>query len=374
MRRAAAAPVVALEPALRQRLHASLLGWFDREQRDLPWRRTRDPYAIWLSEVMLQQTQVTTVIPYWERFLARFPTVSDLAAAELPELLSMWSGLGYYARARALHRSAQAIAQQHGGQLPRTAAQLRELPGFGPYTSGAVASIAFGESTPLVDGNVIRVFARLFGIDGDPSSKGVIERMWAQAAALVPAERPGDFNQALMELGATVCAPRSPRCLLCPVQRECVALATGRVEQLPSPKAKKARKALTLTAAVVRREGRVLLARRPESGLFGGLFELPSVEGEGLAALFGAGAVQGELLATVERTLTHRDLRLQLFAFEVGRLPKQLGDYLEHRFVRPEELDGLGLSTAARACLEALGFVAPKPLRPKRAAGTRAPR
>src|SRR5690242_12452624 len=170
-----------------------LLAWYDRERRDLPWRRTKDPYAIWLSEVMLQQTQVATVIPYWHRFLARFPDVNALAAAELPEVLSLWRGLGYYARARALHRAAQAISSQHAGQLPRTATELRELPGFGPYTAGAVASIAFGERTPIVDGNVVRVLARIFEIEGDPSTREVQKRIWALAGELVPARNPGEF-------------------------------------------------------------------------------------------------------------------------------------------------------------------------------------
>jgi A/G-specific adenine glycosylase len=200
-----------------KRLRAALLAWFDRNRRELPWRRTRDPYAIWLSEVMLQQTQVATVIPYWERFLARFPTVTALAEAPLDEVLSLWSGLGYYSRARNLHRAANEVVARHGGALPASHAALLALPGFGRYTAGAVASIAFGLPEPLVDGNVARVFSRACAIEGAPGDREREKKLWAEAARWVQGERPGELNQALMELGATVCTARSPRCGLCPL-------------------------------------------------------------------------------------------------------------------------------------------------------------
>ncbi|MBS2032067.1 MAG: A/G-specific adenine glycosylase [Deltaproteobacteria bacterium] len=338
----------------RDALPDLLLTWYRRARRDLPWRRTRDPYAIWLSEVMLQQTQVVTVIPYWHKFLARFPTVEALAAAELPEVLSMWSGLGYYSRARTLHRAANVIASAHAGKLPRTAEALRELPGFGPYTAGAVASIAFGQQTPIVDGNVVRVLARLFEIEGDPSSREVQKKIWALAGELVPSDSPGDFNQALMELGATVCTPKNPTCLLCPVRATCGALQSKRVDQLPSPKARAARKSLRRTSAIVLRNEKLLLGRRPDAGLFGGLWELPSVDGDraALAAALGRGFTLGEAVATVERTLTHRDLSFELVRTRAPARIRSIAPYVELRWVGRDEARELGMATAMTACLE----------------------
>ena len=202
-----------------RRVRAPLLAWYDAHKRDLPWRRTRDPYAIWISEAMLQQTRVETVIPYWERFLETFPTVDALAAADIDEVYAVWTGLGYYSRARNLKHAAETIVGQHAGALPDTAEGLETLKGIGRYTAGAVASIAFDREAPLVDGNVIRVFARLLGIREDSASKAVVDRMWDEAARLVVGPRPGDLNQALMELGATVCTPRNPSCLICPGAR-----------------------------------------------------------------------------------------------------------------------------------------------------------
>lgn len=334
-------------------LAQALVSWYRAAKRDLPWRRTRDPYAIWLSEVMLQQTQVVTVIPYWEKFLARFPTVHALAGAELPEVLAMWRGLGYYSRARTLHRAAQAIVSAHGGELPASVEALRELPGFGPYTAGAVASIAFGQQTPIVDGNVVRVLARLFEVEGDPSTREVQKRIWALAGELVPEEAPGDFNQALMELGATVCAPRNPTCLLCPVRASCGALKSSRVEKLPSPKTRAVRKGLHRTSAVVLKRGMLLLGRRPDRGLFGGLWELPSVDGdrEALQAAL-RGFKLGEALGEVQRTLTHRDLRIGLIEARAPARLTAIAPYVELRWATREEAAELGMASAMTACLE----------------------
>ena len=271
-------------PERDREIEAALGAWFDRVARDLPWRRTRDPYAIWLSEVMLQQTRVETVIPYYERFLARYPTVADLAGATLDQVLSLWSGLGYYRRARVLHLAAREVTERYGGAFPAEAAGLRDLPGVGAYTAGAIASIAFDRREALVDGNVARVLARLEGIDDDIKSAAGARRLWAAAARLVPAERPGRFNQALMELGATVCTPRSPRCDACPVDGACAARAAGREEELPVISPKREAPSVAMVAAVVRAGRRVLLARRAEGGLFGGLWEPPMVEAPSLAA------------------------------------------------------------------------------------------
>ncbi len=338
-------------------LERALLRWFDRERRDLPWRRTRDAYAIWLSEVMLQQTQVSTVIPYWHRFLARFPDVGALAAAPLEEVLSQWKGLGYYSRARNLHRAAQAIVEHHGGQLPRELEALRALPGFGRYTAGAVASIAFGVKAPLVDGNVARVFSRLFELEGATGDRAREARLWATAEAHVSTARPGDWNQALMELGATVCLPKGARCDACPLASACGARASGRVEQLPPPKVRAARKVLRWAVAVCERRGKLLWAQRPAEGLFGGLWELPSAElgrgespTEGLTRVLGPRLELGELLGRTHRVLTHRELKLELFRARLSGRPRT-GEYRALRWVSEAELPALAISTAMRAAL-----------------------
>jgi len=213
-----------------------LLAWYDRDKRPLPWRDQPDPYRIWLSEVMLQQTRIEAVRGYYDRFLERFPTVEALAAAPLDAVLHAWAGLGYYSRARNLHRAAQMVAFERGGRFPDTADELAELPGVGRYTAGAIASIAFGRRAPVVDGNVARVLSRLAGLAGDVRSPVVSRRLWALAAEWIDAERPGDFNQALMELGETICVPRSPDCARCPVRARCAAHRQGRVAELPTPR------------------------------------------------------------------------------------------------------------------------------------------
>ncbi|MGH7289297.1 MAG: A/G-specific adenine glycosylase, partial [Myxococcota bacterium] len=210
-----------------------LLTWYRRERRDLPWRRTRDPWAIWVSETMLQQTRVETVIPYYERFLERFPSVQALADAEPDELMKSWAGLGYYSRARNLKAAAHKVVEEHGGRVPDDLEALRELPGVGRYTAGALASIAFDRPAPIVDGNVARVLARLLDLDFDVKSPAGQRRLWDEAAALADGPSPGDLNQALMELGALVCTPRAPRCPLCPLREDCRGLAAGRAEALP---------------------------------------------------------------------------------------------------------------------------------------------
>jgi A/G-specific adenine glycosylase len=340
-------------------LRAELLAWFDRHRRDLPWRNTADPYAIWLSEVMLQQTQVATVIPYWRRFLERFPNVQALAAAQLPDVLALWRGLGYYSRARNLHRAAKEVASKHGGRLPSTAEQLLELPGFGRYTAGAVASIAFGEAAPLVDGNVARVLSRLFVVEGAPGDRQREARLWQLAEELVPGERPGAWNQALMELGATVCRPEGPTCLLCPVRAHCGALRQGRVDDLPPPRQRAAPKRLALAVAVWERRGSFLLARREESGLFGGLWEMPCVPlRASLRALsvafarLGLRLTVGESLGVVRRTLTHRALELHLFRATGRAVPRRAVEYRELRWASLAEAEALGMSTAMEKALE----------------------
>src|SRR5262245_36972849 len=216
-----------------RKIRAKLLAWYDRNGRDLPWRRTRDPYAIWVSEVMLQQTQVKTVLGRYAHFLGRFPSVGALARAREADVLHAWQGLGYYSRARRLHQAARAVHERHAGLIPRSREGLLRLPGVGAYSAGAVASIAFGERVPVVDGNVVRVLTRLFALAGDPGRAPLRARLWDIASELVPDGRPGDFNQALMELGATLCTPRGPASGRCPLARECRARARGTADRLP---------------------------------------------------------------------------------------------------------------------------------------------
>jgi A/G-specific adenine glycosylase len=271
-------PAPAPDPAL---LADALLAWYDRHARRLPWRarpgRRADPYRVWLSEIMLQQTTVATVGPYFAAFLARWPTIEALAAAELDAVLHAWQGLGYYARARNLHRCARWLVERRGGRFPGDEAGLRELPGVGAYTAAAIAAIAFDRPATVVDGNVERVMARLFAVaEPLPGAKPALRQ---RAASLTPAQRPGDYAQAVMDLGATICRPRGPACGLCPWQGACAAHRAGNAEAYPSKAAKAARPLRHGVAFwAVRRSGEVLLRRRPERGLLGGMMEVPSTD------------------------------------------------------------------------------------------------
>jgi A/G-specific adenine glycosylase len=314
-----------------------LLSWFRGARRDLPWRKEpRDPYAVWVSEVMLQQTRVDVVVPYYERFLARFPTLRALADAPLDDVLALWSGLGYYARARNLHRAAQAC----GGELPRTAPQLRALPGFGPYTAAAVASLAFNEDVALVDGNVARVLARVFRLAGDARAQA-----WKMAPELLPRGHAGEFNEALMELGATVCTPRAPDCASCPLRRTC----RGKADPTKFPVARPRPKRPLLewrALALTRKDGAILFARRPEGALFAGLWDLPADPPEGIR-VHGRPRSRG----VVEQTLTHREVRVAIRAARASGIPKSG----EVRWVAPDGIRGLGLSSLARKALHQAG-------------------
>src|SRR5436305_2815152 len=300
-----------------------LLAWFDLHRRGLPGRRTRDPYRIWLSEVMLQQTRVETVLPFYNRFLERFPAVEDLAAAGIEEVLALWSGLGYYRRARQLHAAARRIAEL--GSFPATVEGLLALPGIGAYTAAAVASIAFGVAVPVMDGNVERVLSRCLALDEDPKSGSARRQLLAAAAGLLDPERPGDGNQALMELGATLCSPRRPKCLLCPLRSGCRAAREGDPELYPVARTKRQGERHRLVVAVVEEEGGVLLFRRPEdSVLLAGNWDLTcaTVEIDGvppeespeaaLASRYGGRWTLGPRAAGVRHGITYRDLEVDV--------------------------------------------------------------
>ncbi len=252
-----------------------LLTWYAAHARPLPWRGHPDPYAVWVSEVMLQQTQVATVAPYFARWMARFPTVAALAAADEQEVLALWEGLGYYRRARALHRAAQEVVARYGGRLPADPARLQDLPGIGRYTAHAIASLAFGRDVPALDGNAKRVFARVFGVEEAVDTAAGEKRLWALAAEHLPQGQAAAYNQALMDLGATVCTPRAPRCASCPLRDLCRARRTGNPEAYPKKRRRAAVPHYTVVAAVIARQGLVLIAQRPPDGLLGNLWEFP---------------------------------------------------------------------------------------------------
>jgi len=260
-------------------LQERLVNWYQKQKRDLPWRKTQDPYAIWVSEVMLQQTQVKTVLGYYERWMQRFPSVTALAAADDADVLHAWQGLGYYSRARRLLAGARAVTERHAGKLPRNLEALLALPGVGPYSAGAIASIAFGLPEPIVDGNVVRVLCRLFALRGDPAKAPLKQELWRRARELVVASDPSAFNQSLMELGATICTPTSPRCPECPVAEQCRALAQGVARELPQLAKRKAPTEVRTAAAYVRRGDSVLLRQMPaDAPRWAGLWVLPFTE------------------------------------------------------------------------------------------------
>nr|WP_150700024.1 A/G-specific adenine glycosylase [Pandoraea terrae] len=257
---------------------ARLIAWqAEHGRHDLPWQNTRDAYRIWLSEIMLQQTQVATVIPYYERFLVRFPTVDALAAAPQDDVMALWAGLGYYSRARNLHRCAQAVVSQHGGTFPASVEALAELPGIGRSTAAAIAAFAYDAHAAILDGNVKRVLARVFGIDGFPGTPKVEREMWALAEALLPDDHLPAYTQGMMDLGATLCGRGKPRCGECPFETDCAAHATGRERTLPAPKPKKAQPVRFVDVLVVRAGAHVLFEKRPDSGIWGGLWSLPEL-------------------------------------------------------------------------------------------------
>lgn len=298
---------MSIDSAVVETIRRQLLAWYRRSQRALPWRSTRDPYRIWISEIMCQQTQVDTVIPRYHRFLERFPDVAALASASEESVCEEWAGLGYYRRARNLHRAARWIAEEGGGEFPSDAKSLQRLPGVGRYTAGAIASIAFSEAAPLVDGNVARVLSRVFELDEPPDSTTATHQLWRWATQLVPDDDPGDFNQALMELGALVCMPKRVACLLCPLRSVCQGNASGRALEFPRPKSKVRRKPMRIAFAWVEDEtGAVWLEQRPLEGLWAGLWELPSApDSECLVTRWGQ---VSESLARIEHTLSHRDV------------------------------------------------------------------
>lgn len=314
---------------LRADFAKTLLTWYDTNAIALPWRGSRDPYQIWLSEIMLQQTRVTAVKDYYQNFLAKFPTIQNLAAASQDEVLKAWEGLGYYSRARNLHKLAKIVAHEHAGKFPVTAEALQHLPGIGRYTAAAIASIAFDERAAVLDGNVIRILTRLYDIAEEISAPKIAKQLWDLAESLLPNERCGDYNQAMMDLGRLICLPRNPLCQNCPVQKFCQALKNNTVHLRPVKKAKARLPDRYAVAGVVRdAQGRILIVQRPQDGLLGGLWMLPQVVCERDAAAqeilqqyfrkeFRLKIRATEQMASAKQTFTHFHLSLRAFACEI---------------------------------------------------------
>lgn len=347
--------------AIRRRL----LGWYDQNKRDLPWRRRPgDGYAQLLAEVMLQQTQVATTTDYYIRFIKRFPTVETLAKASLDDVLTLWSGLGYYQRARNLHAAAQQIVAEHDGVVPNEVDALMTLPGIGRYTAGAIASVAYDVRAPILDGNVTRVLMRLWADRREPKQPSVVEKLWQGSEELLPRKRCGDFNQALMELGATVCSPRSPSCLACPIRNYCRAFSEDLTDRIPATaKRTKVAKA-TIVVAAIKHGDALLFVQRPKKGLWGGLWELPSefvADGESIdqtrqrlrKRLPAKCRLYKKELGQVQRMLTHRKLTFHVYQGHISSpaIVKKIADQTA-RWVTPANSKKLGISRACQAVLK----------------------
>ena len=321
----------------------------------LPWQGTRDAYRIWLSEIMLQQTQVATAIPYYERFVARFPDVASLAAAPDDGVMALWSGLGYYARARNLHRAAREVLEFHGGVFPVAAEALRRLPGIGRSTAAAIAAFASGERGAILDGNVRRVLARHAGIAGDPASGEVMSRLWEEAESRLPRQDIESYTQGMMDLGAEVCLPRKPHCLICPVNSDCVARIESRVDVLPGRRVRAPARRKRIVMLVVLSRGEVLLEKRPASGIWGGLWSLPEADvgdapGEALARDWGLQALAVEAMEPFEHAFTHFTLEVEPWRVRLGKSTR-LAEGKAGTWLALSELAGAALPSPVRKLL-----------------------
>ena len=342
-----------------------LVAWYIDRARDLPWRRTTDPYRIWISEIMLQQTTVVAVIPYFERFLERFPTVNDLAVAAESDVLRLWEGLGYYSRARNIHRAANAIVERYAGAFPADLKTLQLLPGIGRYTAGAIASFAFDRRAPIVEANTLRLYSRLLGYDGDPRSSEGQQELWSFAEAILPRTAPGRLNQALMELGATVCTPREPRCESCPVRTHCRAFRDGTQTTIPRPKPKAAITAVTEASIAIRMGSKFLLRRRSSKERWAGLWDFIRFEierdaktvsvpqlVESVKERTGLSVELGHQVVELKHGVTR--YRITLKCFTAIKIRGRLKSSEEWEWVEPANFDKYPLSVTARQFAERL--------------------
>ena len=347
--------------AQNRQFSRQVLDWFDQYGRkDLPWQQDITPYRVWVSEIMLQQTQVTTVIPYFERFMARFPTVESLARAEEDEVLHLWTGLGYYARARNLHRCAKVVHGDLGSAFPSSVDELAELPGIGRSTAGAIRSIAFEQPAAILDGNVKRVLARYAAIEGWPGQSSVANDLWALAEKLTPKQRCRDYSQAMMDLGATLCVRSQPQCATCPLEDNCQAHASGRQQDFPGRKPKKEKPVKQTTMLIIRNPlGEVLLAKRPSEGIWGGLWSLPEVESEAAAAdycldRFGCEPLKAQPWNGFRHTFSHYHLDIQPLLMELPRSPESVLEANSLLWYNLSSPEAVGLAAPVSRLLESL--------------------
>ena len=338
-----------------------VLDWYDEDGRhDLPWQCAATPYSIWVSEIMLQQTQVATVIPYFERFLERFPDIASLAQSCRDEVLAHWSGLGYYARGRNLHDAAAIVVRQHDGKLPQTLDELTALPGIGRSTAGAILSLGFGQRAVILDGNVKRVLARYFAVAGWPGRTAVARELWDLAEQLTPHERVDDYTQAIMDLGATLCRRGDPDCERCPVRQRCAARIAGTQSEYPHKKPRAKRRQRHVAVLLVRdSQRRVLLQRRPDAGIWGGLYSLPELADateatSWCADRFGADVTRRRSLEPIDHSFTHFDLRMEPLMLELGGAAESAMDSSDWLWYKPREPLDVGIAAPIAALLDTL--------------------
>ena len=338
----------------RQKLRRSLLAWYARNARDLPWRENRDPYRIWISEIMLQQTQVATVVPYFERFLKRFPDIGSLARAKEESVLRLWEGLGYYRRARQLHKAAKAMVTKHSGNFPTDFEEVLALPGIGRYTAGAITSIAYDQRQPILEANSIRVYCRLWGFSSDPQTTSGQKQLWKFAEAILPRKRSGDLNQAVMELGSEICSPKSPKCLICPAKTCCSAFATGSQESIPVPKKKMRYEDAHEVAVVVWKDNKVLVRECLEGERWAGLWDFPRFSvadtktshfNQKVKQLTGVEVSLGKKRTTIKHGVTR--FRITLDCFDAKFVAGEL-DHKNGQWVTVGKLSNIPLSVTGR--------------------------
>ena len=354
-----------LSPSKCQKIQTRLLEWFDTKKRDLPWRQTKDPYKIWVSEVMLQQTQVKTVIPYYRKFIKSFPTVKALGKADLNDVLKQWEGLGYYSRARYLHQAAVYLHQYQQDRIPTDSREFLHLPGIGKYTAGAICSIAYNEQVPVLDGNVIRVLTRILGIPEDPKKTVTNNLLWKIARQLVQTSRPGDFNQSMMELGALLCFPTNPFCTECPLQSLCVAYKNDLTDTIPYRRPKRALPHKIISAGVVTHRGKILISQRPLKGMLGGLWEFPGGKLEKNETLeeclirelkeeLDITVAVGDYITAVEHAYSHFSVTLHFYYCTlIQGKPKKLQCH-DFKWVKPDELKNFAFPGADQPVLRYL--------------------
>lgn len=366
-----------MPPAERQRIRRKLKVWYGHSARVLPWRETQDPYRIWISEIMLQQTTVAAVVPYYERFFRSFPTLEALANAPEDDVLKLWEGLGYYSRARNIWKAAKHIWTTHGGEFPKSVSELQELPGIGRYTAGAIVSFAYDEPAPILEANTQRVYSRLIGLLEDPTTAKGQRILWQFAADILPRKNPGQMNQALMELGATICTPKNPACHECPVSRECQAFNLGKQSEIPLPKPQTPVTDVLEASIAVRREDAVLLRRRPQGERWAGLWDFPRFELEESEVTLSAGVskrkgklLQPDLVPSAQERLEERIHHLTGIQADVGQLATEirhgvtrfrihllcyLGSYRAGRPINEESIRFVSLSDLAEYPLSKTG-------------------